>query len=177
MADQIQLFADSAGAAHLGMGCIFGNRWAQGLWRHTTLFAGGRCPNIALLELLAIVIALEIWAPELKESAIKLRSDNQATVGWLTRKRSDIPVAMNLLRHLTRTCLFFQIFITAEYIPTKENRRSDLVSRNQLQLFFRENPAMSRIPEPLPPQLWPPRWNPMDISGGSSIFPGGGANS
>ena len=134
--DQIQLFADSAGASHLGMGCIYGTRWAQGLWHDTTLFARGRCLNIALLELLAIVIALEIWAAQLQGSAIKLRSDNQATVGWLTWKHSDIPVATRLLQHLTRTCLFFQIFITAEYINTKDNRKSDLVSCNQLSVLF-----------------------------------------
>ena len=97
VADQIQLFVDSAGTSHLGMGCIYGNHRAQGLWQDMTLFAGGRCPNITLLELLAIVIALEIWAPWLKGSAIKLRFDNQATAGWLTQKHSNIPVAMHLL--------------------------------------------------------------------------------
>ena len=30
--EELQLFADSAGARALGFGCVFGNRWAYGSW-------------------------------------------------------------------------------------------------------------------------------------------------
>ena len=121
-ASEIQFYADSAGHPALGLGCTYNNRFAQGFWSDTTLFHGDRRPNIALLELLAIVIAFDIWAPEVHASVITLRSDNKATEGWITSKYSDIPAVMQLLRHLTRTCLLFQIHVKCVHIGTRENR-------------------------------------------------------
>ena len=155
----VRLFADAAGASHLALGCVFEDQWAQGMWRDTDLFTPDFRPNIAVLELLAIVMAFEIWAPQVTATSLVLKSDNQATGCWINSRRSDIPAAMNLIRHLTKQCLLFQIFVTAEYLPSKVNRLADLVSRNRMAEFFQENPWMRPQPEPLPTTLWPPRWS------------------
>ena len=63
--DNIQLYADAAGASDKGLGCYYEGQWFQGKWQDTTLFHNGYTPNIALLEMLAIVIAFELWAPHL----------------------------------------------------------------------------------------------------------------
>ena len=156
--DSVQLFADSAGNSHLGFGCVFKTHWAYGRWENTSIFKQGIVPNIALLELYAIVIALELWAPRLQGMHIILRSDSSATVGWLTRKRSPIPAAMQLIRHLTLTCLHFQILIKAIHIEGALNQRSDWISRGRLNLLRQQYPEMDREPMPLPPSLWPPSW-------------------
>ena len=96
-ATTLQFFADAASSKKLGLGCIFGNKWAQGLWRYTSLFSRGFTPNIAILELYAIVLAVELWAEGLAGRTVILRSDNKATVGWLEHKNSDIPAVMYLL--------------------------------------------------------------------------------
>ena len=96
-ASTLEFYADSAGSKKLGLGCIFRNKWAQGLWRHTSLYNNGFTPNIAILELYAIVLAIELWADGLAGHTVVLRSDNKATVGWLEHKNSDIPVMMYLL--------------------------------------------------------------------------------
>ena len=54
-----------ARSPEIGMGCTFGIDWHQGMWSETTLFQDGFQPNIALLELLAIVAVVETWAPQL----------------------------------------------------------------------------------------------------------------
>ena len=162
--DQIMLFADASGSNRLGIGCVYQSEWAQGLWRDTTVFRDNPSPNIAVLELLAITIAFEIWAPQLSGSCITLRSDNQATVYWLNRKRTDIPAAMNLLMHLTKTCLLFQIYIKAVYINTKKNRQSDLISRDKVPQLLREFPHMNPCPRLLPGTLWPPMWQPGSLT-------------
>ena len=68
----IELFVDSAGTKNLGFGCLYGNRWTSGIWSNTTLFSNNFTPSIALLELFAIVVAFEVWAPELSAKMIIL---------------------------------------------------------------------------------------------------------
>ena len=139
--DQMELFADASGHPAKAAACYYNNQWVQGFWSETDLFDLDYHPNIALLELLAICMAGEIWAPQLSAKTITLWSDNQATCAWLTRKRCDIPVAMNLLGHLTKTCLLFQIHIKAKYIRTTDNTFSDLISRDHLDEFHALHPV------------------------------------
>lgn len=156
--EEIQLFADSAGAAELGFGCTFGKQWAWGKWAETTLFK--QCtPNIALLELLAIVIAVEIWASQLKSRAIVLRSDSQATVAFINTMKSEVPAAQQLLKHMSLLCLHFQIFFKAVHVKGVDNKFCDLLSRGKLLEFHKIHPTADAAPQPLPPALWPPRWS------------------
>ena len=155
----LELFADSAGSAHLGLGCTFRNEWCQGFWSETELFHNNYKPNIALLELLAIVLAVETWAAELAGKSIVLRSDNIATVAFINRMRADIPAAMQLLRHLTKTCLHFQIYVKARHIEGDRNIDCDLLSRGRLRQYLQRNPAANPTPLQLPATLWPPSWS------------------
>ena len=107
--DEVQIFANSTGAAYLGFRCIFRSQWVQGCWSNTDLFSDSFMPNIALLELLVIVTAFEIWAPEILASVVTLRLDNEATVVWIQSLKSDTPAAKKILCKLILTCLFFQI--------------------------------------------------------------------
>ena len=77
------------------------------------LFNNEYKPNIALLELLVIVIAVEMWAAELAGKSIVLHLNNMATVMFINKMQADIPAAMELLRHITKTCLHFQIYLKA----------------------------------------------------------------
>ena len=121
--EQLQLSADAAGSFFLGFGCIFQDQWAQGLWQETTIFDHAKKPNIALLELFSIVMAIKIWAECLSGKSIILRSDNSATVVWINQKKSPIPAAMNLIRHLTKTCLHFQVVVLAWHLPGHFNEK------------------------------------------------------
>ena len=112
----IKLFTNSASSMHLGMGCTYWDDWQQGFWSETNLFDNGYKPNIALLELLAIVIAIETWAADLASKSIVLCLDNMATVIFINKMWTDIPAAMELLRHLTKSCLHFQIYLKAKHI-------------------------------------------------------------
>ena len=159
----LQFFSDAAGSKKLGLACIFGNKWAQGLWRDTSLFHQGFTPNIAILELYAIVLAVELWASGLAGRTVVLRSDSQATVGWLERKNSDIPVVMHLLQQMTLTCLQFQVYIRAKFVSGTTNTAADLVSRNRLLEFHKRFPEAERNSTPLPRTLWPPKWTKEDM--------------
>ena len=137
--DQISLYADAARGCHLGMGCTYGVQWRQGLWSETDLFRDNFKPNIALLELLAIVSAVETWAAELARKHIILQSDNAATVAFINKMKSDIPAAMDLLCKISKTCLSFQIWLKAAHLAGILNVDCDHISRNRLDLFFKQN--------------------------------------
>ena len=107
------LAADTAGTKGLGFGCTFADNghWCYARW--PIGFFWEKTPSITLLELYAIVIAVEAWAPYLARKHIRLRSDNQGTVYYINKKSSNCKDCMGLLRHLTLTCMQFQIYVTA----------------------------------------------------------------
>ena len=150
--DDIELFADAAGSADKGLGCVFKNKWFYGAWEDTNLFHANLKLNIALLELLAIVTAFDLWASQLQTKTIVLRSDNMATCCFINRKKADIPAVMTLLHHLTLACLKFQIYVKAKHIPGSTNTSADLISRNRIKEFLQQNPSASKTPCQ-PPQL------------------------
>ena len=115
-AADILFYEDAAGATNLGFGCCYGNCWAQGAWSDTPLFSFNLNPNIALLELFAIVMAVEIWSHEIQGTELLLSSNNEAICYWINKMCSDIPAAMALLWHLTLRCLYFLIHILAEHL-------------------------------------------------------------
>ena len=162
-AETISFYADAAGAANLGFGCTFKNKWAQDAWRETNVFVHPFHPNITLLELFAIVMAIELWARDIAGTELILHSDNEATCFWINKKRSKIPAAMKLLRHLTLKCLSFQIHVSALHIAGTANRTSDLISHFHMDEFFRENSQMDPLPTPLPSTLWPISWSAEDM--------------
>ena len=110
----------------MGFGCLFQGDWRQGLWKDTNLFHNNYKPNIALLELYAIVMAVAVWAEKVAGKLIILRSDNTATIAFINRMRADIPTAMSLLCTLTKICLHFQIFLKAEHIQGALNIKKQL---------------------------------------------------
>ena len=102
------LFADSARHPDLRIGCTFENEWRQRLWHETSLCQNSfKYSNIALLEFLVIVTAVEVWALQLARKHVVLRSDNAVIMAFINRMRADIPATMDLLRQVTKTCLQF----------------------------------------------------------------------
>ena len=160
--DDIQLYADAAGAEDKGLGCFFCTEWFFSAWSDTSLFRHNFRPNIALLELLAVVTALDLWAPSLQGKTVTLRSDNMATCCFINRKKTDILAAMSLLRHLTLTCLQFQILVKSRHIEGAKNISADLISRKRFQQFRQLNPQADLTPLQ-PPPSWPPHWEKKDM--------------
>ncbi len=154
---ELELFADATGNPKLGFGCVFGTQWAHGAWP-LSLFANKAKPSIAELELFALCIALDLWAPELAGKHIHLCSDNDAVVHLLDPacRMSWVAPLMFLLHHLTITCLRFQICLTAEHVPGVRNVMADLLSCHQINCFVAEFPRMRPMLCPLPVPLWPP---------------------
>ena len=156
-----QIFADAAGSALLGFGCVYPEKgvWSHGHW--PLCFFKHQTPSIALLELFTIVIVVEMWAPLLQGKQICLRSDNEATVFCLNKKSSKNNECMFLIRHLTLTCMHFQIYVTAQHYLGKKNVLADALSWGKIHQFHqlaRQQHVMEEHPTQLPSSLWPLSW-------------------
>ena len=170
-----QIFADATGNAMLGFGCIFPEKgiWAYACW--PLGFFKQQTPSISLLELYAIVIAVEMWAHLLQGKQICLCSDNEATVFCINKKSSKNQECMFLIRHLTLTCMKFQIYVTAQHYQGKRNVLVDVLSRGKIQHFHKLSHTLSMNPNPtlLPATLWPISWQLLQTVDKSDVTPKG----
>jgi ribonuclease HI len=75
--------------------------------------------NICVMELYPILLALQLFAPQITNSNIILHSDNKAVVDVLTHKTTKHPQMLILLCILVLHCLKHNILFTAQHISGK----------------------------------------------------------
>ena len=96
----LKLFADASGSRSLGFGCYFPHlrQWAGSVWPQT--FFKQQKLSITLLELFAIVVAVDIWSESLSGEHVILNFDNQATVFCINKKSAHNKECMWLISPL-----------------------------------------------------------------------------
>lgn len=134
----LQLFTDAAGA--YGYGAVFGSAWSVAPWPEHW-HSLGFIKNLTLLELFPIVVALELWAPCMKDRRICFWSDNESVVMAVNRLSSSSLLVLALLRRLVLLYLKFNIFFRARHIPGVDNIIADALSRLQWQVFRNLHPT------------------------------------
>ena len=96
----------------MGFAAVFKNQWFQGRWpQDWTITHGGK--NIALLELVPIVRAIQHWAKLLSGKRILLMCDNEALVYIINKQSTKQPEIMTLVRQLVVACMLHNILIRA----------------------------------------------------------------
>ena len=145
----VEFSSDASGA--WGCGAVWNNHWIQPPWQEAWKSVG-----ITAKELLPIVIACALWgqywAQYWAHCQVQAWCDNAAVVHILDSLTSKDPTIMHLLRCLHFFCAHFDIALRARHIRGRENTQADALSRNLLQVFFRQVPAakqQTRIPQPL----------------------------
>lgn len=146
--NEIRMYSDASGA---GFAAILGSRWFQGQfppdWQDV---------NIAIKELLPVVLAMKLWGPALlKNSRILFFCDNESVVYIINAQTSKDPVIMKLVRSLVVTTMTFNIHIRAKHIKGRHNVLADMLSRFQVQEAHATAPWLRQNPE-LIPQEWLP---------------------
>ena len=142
------LFVYSDASGSWGCAAWSGTSWFQLPWdTHTHSF------QIAVKELIPIIIAAVVWGRAWRGRSICCRCDNQAVVAALTTRSSRETHLMHMLR-----CLFFieahhQFQLTATYISTLDNHVADDLSRNRVMSFHSKVPQADPRPTPIPPSL------------------------
>lgn len=137
----------------IGFGAVFARHWFYGSWPDLW-----KTYNIALLELLPIVIAVHIWGSLVAHKRVMFFSDNAAVVDVINSQTSKHRGIMILLRDLVLSCLRRNILFRARHIPGLINSRADYISRSQVAKFKALSQEADQLPTPVPENLMPRSW-------------------
>ena len=109
--------------------------------------------NIAVKELLPIVMGAALWGQSWEGSQVLFRSDNQAVVSALSTRSTRDPHMAHLLRCLFFFEAHFRFEHRAQHIAGKLNLAADALSRNRLSDYFCLCPQAPQSPTPVPSSL------------------------
>jgi len=147
----LHLYTGASGS--IGFGGILSSQLFNGKWRaHQQLGQSGI--SIAWQELFALVVAFHLWGPTLSNKPILFLSDFQSAVEIVNSKRSRIPWVMDLVRHLNRLTLKYNLYLKVIHIEGKRNEMADSLSRFQMEKFHALAPHADLNPCPIPQELW-----------------------
>ena len=145
----IDFYTDASGK--IGMGGVCGSSWMHAIWSEEFLVTN---PSIELQELYALVAGVLAWIDRFANSRVILFCDNQAVVAMVNNTSSSCGKCMVLIRILVLHCLKTNVRVYARFVPTKENTRADLLSRNAIQ-HFKSNYYHDDLLTAVPDVIWP----------------------
>ena len=85
--------------------------------------------HINALELLALIVAISVWASKLNGKKVTVLCDNSATVWVINTGKTRDRVMQILLRELCFVCASNGLEVFAKHIPGETNRVPDMLSR------------------------------------------------
>lgn len=112
------------------------------------------CSNLVLLELFPIVVALELWGPDMADKRVCFWMDNMEVVFCVNKLTSSSLPVLFLLLCLVLKCLLFNISFRAKHVLAVDNCAVDSLSRFQFQVFRRWCPGADPAGSPFPEDLW-----------------------
>ena len=152
-AETLDFYTDATKGETLGMGGIFKNQWYFAKWEHDYI---KRCdPSIEYLELLGVCMGVFIWAHQLKHRRIILFCDNQTVATMINKTTSKCKNCMLLIRKLVLLSLKLDMQIFCKWVPGKNNEKSDMLSRQKIDLFKKKFLTMDKFLCRLHDDLWP----------------------
>jgi len=104
--------------------------------------------NIAVKELLPIVISAGVWGRHWSWGHICFHTDNIAVSALIKSGSSADPLTMHLIRCLCFYAAYFRFSYSAEHIPGILNTAADVLSRNNVSLFYSLSPQTPMCPVP-----------------------------
>ncbi len=131
-----------------GCGAWSGHRWFQLQWVPTILNK-----QIAVKELIPVIIAAAIWGRHWANKRVRANCDNQAVVSVLNSRYSKEDDLMQLLRCLLFLEAHWQFLLTAVHLPGINNELADDLSRNRVAMFMAWMPSATPYPSYIPPSL------------------------
>lgn len=118
----IDLFTD---ASKLGWGGHLGCQTTSGIWSRTE-----KELHINILELKAILLAMQAFAHELEGRHIKVFCDNTTAINYVNEMGGTKSKSCNYISsQIWDWCLGHKSWITCSHIPGKDNTMADLASR------------------------------------------------
>ena len=110
--------------------------------------------EIAVLELVPIVLAASVWGDIWSNQQICFSCDNLSMVQVLQKKSSKDPHLLKLLRNLTFFAVKFNFDYSAVDVECKDNPAADSLSCFQFQVFRELCPEAYEEPTDIDPSLF-----------------------
>ena len=145
--DCITLYSD---ASLHGFPAIFGKRWLQGCFP-----SNWANMNIAVKELLPIVLAIQLWGSLMANSLILFMCDNMSIVAVINSHTSKDAQIMRLLRQLVVATMLHNIHFASKHIPGKHNSTADALARFQEDVARWGAPWLHIGQDHIPPSMLP----------------------
>lgn len=123
------VYTDASGSFGCG-GFVLADHWFQLRWP-----ASWSDIDIAVKELVPIVIAAALWGHLWYRKHIRFHCDNAAVVDILKKRSARNAVAHHLLRCLYFYAAFYQFDHSAEHVPGVLNIAADALSRDNIHFF------------------------------------------
>jgi hypothetical protein len=102
-------------------------------------FIVAECLHINALELLSLVVAIRLWAGNLKGKMLTVLCDNEATVWVINTGKTRDTFMQRCLRELCYISATNDIQLFAKHIPGVDNRIPDMLSRWTVSDALKEN--------------------------------------
>ena len=138
----LKLYTDASAASYAA---VFGSQWIQrdfpSTWQNV---------NIAVKELVPIVLAVHLWGDSLKNKKITFFCDNQAIVSVINNQSSKDTTIMTLVRKLVLTSLTQNFVFASKHIPGRHNVIADCLSRSQIDRTRRIAPWLDTEAQQVP---------------------------
>ena len=135
------LVLETDAAGEVGIGAICGSRWLYGAWPDWL-----RDADISVKELVAVVVPLQVWASDLTNQCVIIRSDNSGVVNAINSQSSKSSAVMSWLRHLFLLVVRRNILVRAVHVPGVRNAAPDALSRGRTQVFRDLRPQAHLLP-------------------------------
>ena len=158
------VISDASGSWGCGAYTTTSHQWFQLQWPPSWSTI-----DIAVKELIPVVVSAALWGREWTGSLALFRSDNQAVVACLSSRSARDTHLSHLLRCLFFLEAHFGFEHHAQHIAGKDNTAADALSRNKVHELFSLVPQASHSvrqpPDALTEMLWDksvnwtsPRW-------------------
>lgn len=119
---ELEIYSD---ASRLGWGAFCNDKRANGKWKTSELKY-----HINYLELMAVFFGLKCFARDIRNCSVLLRIDNTTALSYINRMGGiKYPHLNNLTREIWQWCEERNIWLTASYIKSKDNKEADEESR------------------------------------------------
>ena len=146
LAPNVAIASDASG--NLGCAAINGKEWFVQIWPK-----GVENLNIAIKELVPIVLSAHIWGHTWPRKRIVFKCDNLAVVSLLQRGSCKDRHLAFLLRELSMIAILGDFTFTAVHIPGVVNKHADALSRFKFQEFANAVPDAASTSLPIPDNL------------------------
>ena len=141
----IQLASDAAGKH--GLGITYDTEWIALKWPQNAP------SNIAVLELIPIVLAAEIWGHRWSGLAVEFLTDNEAVAFSASSLLPQDKHLAALIRRMATIAITNHFAFKVSHIPGSTNTLADMLSRGQIEQFKRARPDVAALQTPVPDNL------------------------